>query len=282
MELSIVTCEVLPEPDPDAAPLRAALEAAGLQVRWAAWDDPAVDWSAAPLTVLRSTWNYPQRPDAFRAWCARAASVTRLLNPLAVVRANLCKRYLVELAEAGQPVVPTRYLARGADARLGELLAIAGWTRAVVKPAISAGSFGTFVATGSAADEARFQQLLAARDVLVQPYVDAVDDDGERALVWIDGELTHAVRKSPRFADGVEQVSDAVPIRPAERALAEALLAPLADQLLYARVDVVQGEDGPMLMELELIEPSLFLRQCPAALERLVSALVREVARARG
>jgi len=103
----------------------------------------------------------------------------------------------------------------------------------------------------------------------------------ERSLVWIDGELTHAIRKSPRFAGGSESVSDEQPIAPDERALAERVLAPLSGELLYARVDVVRDDDAggaPRLMELELIEPSLFLRQCPRALDRLASAIVRHAA----
>jgi hypothetical protein len=129
--------------------------------------------------------------------------------------------------------------------------------------------------------EAHLARLLTQRDVLVQRYAPAVETSGERALVWIDGELTHAVRKSPRFAGEDESVSGALPIAPDEAALAHGLLAGLpaglATQLLYARIDVVRGADGPELMELELIEPSLFLVQHPPALTRLADALARRL-----
>jgi hypothetical protein len=123
-----------------------------------------------------------------------------------------------------------------------------------------------------------FSKLCAVRDVLIQPYLVSVEGHGERALVWIDGEFTHAVRKSPRFADGTESVSEALPISTAELALGHAALRDIADQLLYARVDVAPGLDGiPMLMELELIEPSLFLLQNPHALQRLVDGIGRRL-----
>ena len=114
--------------------------------------------------------------------------------------------------------------------------------------------------------------------MLVQPYLPSVEGHGERALVWIDGEFTHAVRKTPRFADGIEQVSEALPISAAEHALGTAALAGLESELLYARVDVAPGADGaPVVMELEMIEPSLFLLQSPVALARLVDAVVRRL-----
>ena len=115
--------------------------------------------------------------------------------------------------------------------------------------------------------------------MLVQPYLTSVDGYGERALVWIDGEFTHAVRKSPRFAVDAEHVSEALPISDAERAVGTAALAHIHDRLLYARVDVVPGPTAaPLVMELELVEPSLFLLQSPPALERFVAGIRRRLA----
>ncbi len=154
----------------------------------------------------------------------------------------------------------------------------------VIKPAVSAGSFGTVrVARADFATvgQAHLDGLLgAAHDVLVQPFMSSVEGYGERALVWIDGALTHAVRKSPRFVGDPQWISDAVPIAPDEAVLAEAILAVAARQpLLYARVDLARDERGrPCLMELELIEPSLFLDRSPAALARMAGAIQRLVA----
>ena len=149
----------------------------------------------------------------------------------------------------------------------------------VIKPAVGAGSFETHRLRADVPDCSEpFSNLCAERDVLIQPYLPSVEGHGERALVWIDGEFTHAVRKSPRFADGAESVSEALPISSAELALGHAALSDVADRLLYARVDVAPGLDGaPVLMELELIEPSLFLLQNPRALQRLVKGIRRRL-----
>jgi glutathione synthase/RimK-type ligase-like ATP-grasp enzyme len=224
---------------------------------------------------MRSTWNYPHRPQDFLDWADRTAAATELRNAPAVVRSNIHKSYLLELERRGVPVVPTRLVRRGSAASLRE---VAGeWTTVVVKPAVSAASLDTLrVDRGAAEGEEHLRTLLATRDALVQPYLRSVEGAGERALVCIDGQLTHAVRKHPRFAAEDESVSAALPIEEDERRLAEAALATVSEPLLYARVDVARGEDGrPVVMELELIEPSLFLLQHPPALERFADAIAR-------
>ena len=283
--VALVTCRVLPEPDPDQEPLLGALREAGLAVEMLAWDDPEARRPGAfDLCVLRSCWNYFRAPAAFLAWCAEAEATSRLLNPLPVVRWNLHKRYLLELEAAGVPVVPTVLLERGAAADLPGQTADRGWDDVVVKPAVSAASFLTrrFRPGESAAGREFLAALLAERDALVQPYLPSAEGSGERSLVWIDGELGHAVRKSPRLAGEDERVSEAVPIAPAEREVAERAMAVgrarVGLPLLYGRVDLLADEAGALrVSELELIEPSLFLVQSPPALERLVRAIVREV-----
>jgi len=211
-DLTLATATKLPRADEDDAPLRAALAAAGVGARTRAWDDPAVDWADARACVLRSTWNYARHHDAFLDWAARCAAVTTLWNPLPVVRWNSHKRYLVELAQAGLPVVPTRLAPRGRAADLGALAA--GWDEVVIKPAVSAGSFQTVrVARDDLTRaQAHLDTVLAGQDALVQPFQSSVADYGERALIWIDGALTHAVRKSPRFMGDPQRVSAAVAI----------------------------------------------------------------------
>jgi hypothetical protein len=279
-DLFLVTCHDLPEPDHDAEPLARALDEAGITARVEAWDDPAVDWTAARLTVLRSTWNYHLRRQGFLAWAEQVAAVSQLINPLAAVRWNSHKRYLLELQERGLPVTPTLCLDRGREASLATICREQGWDEVVVKPAVSASSYRTL---RLGRDDLRqgqrhLQQLLAEGDVLVQAYLPAVEGYGERALVWIDGELTHAVRKSPRFARDEEAVSGVLPVAEAEAGLAHRALAAVDTPLLYARVDLAPGPTGqPLLMELELVEPSLFFPQSPAALERFVAAIARRL-----
>jgi glutathione synthase/RimK-type ligase-like ATP-grasp enzyme len=273
--LRVATCQLLPEPDADEAPLAEALAAAGLSAQLVAWDDPAADWDAPIPTILRSTWNYPTAIEAFTAWLARVSAAAPLWNPPDIVRANLHKRYLLALAARGVPVVPTTLVARGATCDLTAL----GAPRLVIKPEVGAGSLATrrFDAADPAA-AAHLAAITAGGAALVQPYLASVEAYGERALVWIDGALSHAVRKQPRFVGDDERVDGPYPIADDERAVADAALAPIADRLLYARVDLARDAAGrPMVMELELVEPSLFFARQPGSAARYVAGLRRRL-----
>ncbi|RAL21178.1 hypothetical protein DL240_13680 [Lujinxingia litoralis] len=277
--MQVVTCAELPEPDPDLAPLMAALDAAGLRSRVVVWDDPQVDWSQASLTVIRSTWDYHRRREAFVAWAQAAGELSELHNPAAVVQWNTHKRYLLMLSLRGVAAVPTAMLEQGSPVSVAELCADQGWQKIVVKPAVSAGSYQTHVMEVGALDEALAAELVAAEDVLVQPYIESVDTYGERSLIYIDGELTHSMRKAPRFAGQDESVSGPHPVDAAEAELgSRALRAIGGEGLLYARIDLVRGGDGaPMVAELELVEPSLFFAMEPRALERYVAGILRRL-----
>jgi glutathione synthase/RimK-type ligase-like ATP-grasp enzyme len=273
MRLRVATCTTLPEPDPDQAPLAEALAAAGISAELLAWDDPAVDWDARVPTILRSTWNYSLHLDAFLAWCDRVDRAAPLVNPPAIVRANSHKRYLLELAARGVPTVPTTLIPRGGS--LGDAGAAAD--RIVVKPAIGAASLGArvFAKAEREAAATHVAEWAAKGDVLVQPYLASVEDHGERSLIWIDGQITHAIRKAPRFSGDAEQITGPHPIAVDERLVAEAALAPWVDTILYGRVDVARDLAGnPCVMELELIEPSLFFAKHPPSVERFVAGLV--------
>lgn len=288
MDIALVSCRQLPEPDPDAAPLLDALRAAGLQAEILAWDDPQAPWGSARAAVLRSCWNYPQHADAFMKWAETTATRTRLLNPLPLVRWNIHKRYLLDLERAGVPVAPTVLVPRGEDRDLAALLSDRGWQDIVVKPAVSAASYRTMRFSSATLEEGHrhLQKLTADGDTLVQEYLPAVEDYGERALMWVDGALTHAIRKTPRFRGQHETVSTApMPISGEEARLAEQTLDALAgipgldgqaSDLLYARIDMApDAQQRPIIMELELMEPSLFFLQGPVALERYVAGLLR-------
>ena len=278
--LRIATCRPLPEPDTDEPILGDALAAAGIAAELVAWDDPHADWDAPIPTVIRSTWNYVRDAAAFAAWVDRAAASAPLWNPPAVVRANLYKRYLLALAARGVAVVPTTLVERGAAIALADDHPALAAPRVVIKPEVGAGSSGARVFdAGDPEARAHLAALTAHGAALVQPYVASVDDHGERSIIFIDGELTHAIRKSPRFAGGVERVTGPFAIDPAERDLALAALAPHARDLLYGRVDMARDAHGrPMVMELELVEPSLFLGRSERALARLVDAIAARLA----
>ncbi|MCC6409855.1 MAG: hypothetical protein IT453_22065 [Planctomycetes bacterium] len=305
MKLRIATCRPIPKFDTDEAPLLAALAARGIDATLGAWHDERVGWEEPGATVIRSTWNYIHHLDAFLDWAARASTAGPFWNPLSIVRWNIHKRYLLELGARGVATTPTTLFERGAIVDLGAEVDAHGWNEFVLKPAVGAGSFGTrrFARSELADARAHLASLLPTRDMLLQPYLSSVDGYGERALVWLDGEFTHAIRKTPRWSGQKENVSTALAIEPDERALGEAALAPIASilagssrmasssglagaprsaqppELLYARVDVARdASNRPVLMELELIEPSLFLAQHPPALARFVESLARRLA----
>jgi O-ureido-D-serine cyclo-ligase len=275
----LATATRIGKEDFDEAPLAKALSDVGLSPRVLAWDDPQAQtgFAAATACVLRSTWNYVRNYGAFLPWIDWCAGVTKLWNPAQVVRWNGHKQYLLELERDGRiPIVPTQLHRRGARVSPADLSAAGN--DLVIKPAVSAGSFATIRSTSQddhAAGAAHLATQLAERDMLVQRYQASVDDYGERALIAIDGELTHAVRKTARFAGDQEQVSPAaVPIADDERALAERVLARAPGPLLYARIDLVRDDSGaPRLMELELIEPSLFFARHPPSAARFAAAL---------
>jgi glutathione synthase/RimK-type ligase-like ATP-grasp enzyme len=284
--VALATCAALPDLDPDDRLLLEPLERAGVVATAAVWDDPAVQWASFDLVVLRSTWDYATRREEFIAW---ASGVPRLANPAAVVAWNTDKQYLRELAAASVPVVPTTWIATGdtwVPPEDGE------W---VVKPAVSAGSLDTgryecgdpAVRALAVAHVARLQA--AGRLVMVQPYLGSVDTYGETALLYLGGAYSHAVRKGPMLR-GPDTGADALYMEeritarspsPAEREVADAALAALpfpADSLLYARVDLLDAGSGPVVIEVELTEPSLFLGTAPGASERLVAVVSKLVA----
>ncbi len=280
--VALATCSNIPEPDADEPLLVAALERAGVAARVLAWDDASVDWSAPAEVVIRSTWNYHLHADAFLAWAREQERAPRgagrLQNPASIVAWNLHKRYLRALEAEGFPVVPTLWLDRGSKHAFDAVFAARGWDDIVAKPAVSAGSYRTARLSGPPFVAEALDALVSTTDAMVQPYVKSVDGYGERSLIWIDGELTHAVRKTPRFAGESERVSEAMPIADEERRLALAVMSRVAaiGPPLYGRVDMVRDARGePMLSEVELIEPSLFLAQSSAALDRFAGAIAR-------
>lgn len=276
-----------PHPDRDLPVLLAALRAARAEAVAVPWDDPDTDWGRFDLVLIRSTWDYTWRAAEFTTWARRTGAVTRLANPAGVVRWNSDKRYLGELAAAGVPVVPTRYVAPGEPAGLPPADGDPGRDY-VVKPTSGAGA--RYTARYAPGEHERALTHLARLHgegftAMIQPYVTGIDVSGERALQFFGGGLLHASRKRAVLAPGTgyDDAKVAHPglepwtPTPAELAVAEAALAavPGAPELLYARVDLVTGDDGePRVMELELVEPNLFLFLHPGSLDKVVTAVL--------
>lgn len=277
MTIAFATCSALPAGNNDVPALTAALASLGVDAEPAVWDAD-VDWTRYDLVVIRSTWDYTTRRDAFVAW---AESLPHVLNPAEIIRWNTDKRYLRDLAAAGVPVVPTRWDPDDIPA---------DWPEYVIKPAVSIGSLDTARWGPGEEDAARahLRSLRSAgRTVMAQPYLSAVDTAGETALVFREGEFSHACRKGQilRPGAGVEGPVRQDPARGkitptaptgAELDVARRALAavPGAPDLLYARVDLIPGPDGaPLLIELELTEPNLFLEETPEATKGFAEAI---------
>lgn len=292
--VALATCREFPDLDHEDRLLLPALAQLGIEAVPAVWTDREIDWSAFDAVVLRETWDYSDDRPAFLAWLTSIADVTTVLNPPDVVAWNTDKVYLRDLSRAGCAVVPTSFLEPGED--VDDWLPDGDHSDVVVKPAVSCGSRDTvrYALDEPMADaDAHVARLLGeGRTVMVQPYLDAVDTIGETALLFFDGVFSHAIRKGPLLARGVEgekveglfvqeQIDPREPTA-AERAVAEAVLQHIPgglDRVLYARVDLIPGPDGePLLLELELTEPSLFLSHADGAADRLAAAIARRIA----
>jgi len=242
-----------------------AFASRGARVQAVCWDDPRADWSSFDLVLIRSAWDYTERPQEFLAWLRRMeAEEVPLWNPPGLAAWNADKRYLRELGMAGVPVVPTRWVEPGEGVTLPEIMRAAGWARAVVKPVVSANARDTWTATGSAADQRRFDELAGRRPVMVQPFLDEIAVEGEWSLVFFGGELSHAALKRPAAGDFRVQEAHGGTTRAARPdaatvAAAAAALDAVPFPWLYARVDGVRIGGAFHVMELEMLEPSLFL-----------------------
>ncbi|MEI8050841.1 MAG: hypothetical protein WCI12_05345 [Actinomycetes bacterium] len=283
--IAIATCTELPVADDDSELLARALNDLEIEGVPCIWDDPSVAWGDFEMVVLRSTWDYTAKHAAFLTW---VDSLVRVENPAAVVRWNTDKHYLADLASRGIPVVPTAFPADGHS------LEIPDADRFVVKPTVGAGSIGAERFERHQRDEAlthmaNLQQ--AGRAAMVQPYLELVDDLGETGIIVIDGEPSHAIQKAPMLVvseldrTGLFRTES---IRPREPSAAEVRLTHqalgvagsllgLPGPLLYARVDMLPTPDGPVVIELELTEPSLFLSHDADASGRFARALSRRL-----
>jgi hypothetical protein len=282
MRIAFATCTAHPDGRPDDARVAAAI---GAEFR--VWDDETVDWSSYDRVVIRSVWDYTHRVDEFLAWC-RAVGAQRLRNVPELVAFNVDKRYLGMLSA---PTVSTTFLEPGEE--------LPPYDReVVVKPNISAGSRDTGRFQPDAAEQAA--ELVASihdsgRAVLVQPYLSGVDEQGETAVVFFGGVRSHVLRKRPVLRTaGIAPLANMAHAPAAvmlehdlvspgtatgvELAVADVVHAEVAARFgtpLYARIDMIPGPHGePVLLELEVIEPSLYLDLAPGSVERLAAAIL--------
>lgn len=283
----LVTCSELPGGDEDAEVLGRALARRGIEAQWAAWTDRDTPW-AYVFAVIRSTWDYTAHREDFLAW---AGHVPRLANPAEIVAWNSDKAYLRDLDAAGVPIVPTDWIEPGQSVALPLL------GEYVVKPSIGAGSRGAGRFSADDADAARAHAAAlhdAGRVVLVQPYQAGVETSGETALIYFNGAFSHAVSKGAMLPEGAVNplylahdelyIEEQIQPRAAayeELAVGDQVLGLVRDRFgsvpLYARVDLVPSPVGPLVIELELVEPSLFLNYADGAADRFADAIAAHV-----
>jgi glutathione synthase/RimK-type ligase-like ATP-grasp enzyme len=272
----------------DVLLLPESLRAHGLSAVRVDWSRPDVDWSRFRAAVFRTTWDYFDRYGEFTEWLERVERQTRLCNPPEIIRWNADKHYLADLEAAGIPIVPCRFVERGERVALREALDANGWAETIVKPCVSGGARHTYrVNRENAAEvEAVVNRLLAAEAFILQPFQDEIVRTGEDTLMVLNGRYTHAVRKTAKAGDFRVQddhggtVHDYEPTGE-QRDLAERAMAACRPAPAYGRVDMVRDNEGRMaVMEVELIEPELWLRHHPPAASVLAEGIAGFLRRA--
>jgi hypothetical protein len=280
IDVALATCADLPDLDADDALLLPALAERGLHARPVVWNDPLMDWSIPKLTVIRSTWDYHHQRAAFLSWAEHISRLHDLWNPLALLRWNTHKCYLHDLAQQGIPIVPTLWLKQGTRTNLSSLMAQHGWQEVVIKPAVSASAYATILVTAGDVQggQSHLDHFLSTHDMLIQPFLSTVVSSRERSLIFIDGECTHAIERMPALDLEPSAQDRLITPQAEELLLARKILRLLPVPPMYARIDLIHDEGGDLrLMELELVEPGLWLSFTPYSVQLFADAIARKV-----
>lgn len=281
--IAFATCSTYPGLAEDDRSLAAALSASGHRVEAAAWDDPAIDWTRYDTVIIRSTWNYHLHPQAFLAWLSRLKGLQlRIVNPVDILEWNMNKEYLAGLQQMDIPLPETLFLEAGATPDLDTIFQQTGWSRAVIKPCISATAYNTWTSQPDAAtkDTEKLTRLLSTGNYIIQEFMEEVETDGEYSLIYFGQQYSHAVKKTVKKGDFRVQErygGQSLPARPEPSIIRQATAIldktvpfDTSPRLLYARVDGVMRKGIFTLMELELVEPSLFINNNPLAIQQFV------------
>lgn len=259
-----------------------ALKAKGLTVEVMNWDNPEYNWSQTRAVVFRTIWDYFERYDEFKVWMENTRSKTQFINAYDLVLWNIDKHYLADLEANGIRIVPTTYVDKGQYRSIDEVCMEKDWTDVVIKPAIAGGAFHTYKVTQfERADyEEIFENLVAERDMLIQPFIRSIASKGEASLMIFNGEYTHAILKKAKKGDYRVQddwggtVHEYKP-SDEEIAFAKACFAACPSLPAYGRADILWDEDGKILLgELEIIEPELWIRNAPESAKIFAEGIV--------
>lgn len=259
-----------------------ALEDLGLKVHCAAWDDTEYDWSQTRSVVFRTIWDYFERYDEFSAWLEIVKTKTQLVNSYDLIQWNIDKHYLEDLQDKGVAIVPTEYVDTGSYRSIAEVCLERDWQDVVIKPAIAGGAFHTHkVLEFERADyEEVFENLVAERDMLIQPFVPTISSRGEASLMVFNGKFTHAILKKPKQGDYRVQDDWGGTVHPysptqEEITFAEDCFKACSTMPAYGRADILWGKNGDILLgELEIVEPELWIRNDPASARQFAQGVL--------
>ncbi|MCF8531079.1 MAG: hypothetical protein K9G12_05125 [Candidatus Nanopelagicales bacterium] len=282
--IALATCNELPDLDPDDQPLIRQFAEAGVTATPAIWSDQTVDWDQFDQVIVRNTWDYTDHLPTFLEWVNSRQSCIR--NSAELITWNTNKTYLRDVSAAGIPVIDTQFISQSSDEWD---IPLSG--DYVVKPSVSAGSRDTLrLSSTDPQSRGVAQELLdtivaSGKSGMIQPYLDLVDTDGETALLYIGGEFSHAIRKGPLLrpdsaperVHGLylqEEITPRTP-RTDQREVADRVMDYLTSRFgtpLYARIDLIDSHVGqqPLVLEIEVVEPSLFFHTSPSSLARFV------------
>lgn len=254
----------------------------GLKISKEIWNDEKVEWKNYDLAILKSPWDYFDLIKDFYAWLNKIESLNlKLLNPLATVRWNTDKHYLQDIEKAGLKVTPSIFLTKGDDIKLHQYFDSYKTDQFIVKPAVSGGSKNTFKVTTANADEIneKLTALVEIEDFIVQPFLKEIEEDGELSFLFFNGKFSHALVKKAAKGDFRVQATFGGTVHPQQPsdelvATAQKYIDQFAKGCLYARVDGAMVNNEFVLMELELIEPFLFLDTNQKAIGNYYEALI--------
>jgi glutathione synthase/RimK-type ligase-like ATP-grasp enzyme len=283
--VAIATYGRAPQLAPDDQLLLPALKSCSVDAEPVVWSSHAPVWTAFDAVVIRSCWDYHLHSAAFHSWLDQLErSGVAVWNLPDIVRWNADKRYLIDLAERGVATIPTRIVQRGRVNDVEQIVADEAWARFVIKPAVSASGFETYALDTPIDAMARdtIRRVVSAGDALVQPFAEEIPRHGELSFIFIDGVFSHAALKratSGEFRVQTEHGGSVEWFSPTPRLIEQAAqtLKSLPSVPLYARVDGIARDEAFVLMELELIEPNLFLALEPGSAERLAQAIARRL-----
>ena len=283
--VALATYEGAPNLSPDDQALTPQLARLGLTVRAEVWSDVTVDWASFDAVIVRSCWDYHLRIGEFRAWLERLETLGLVvLNSPALIRWNADKRYLLDLARRGVTTIPTMVVSSERGDDVAPVAVAEGWEHIVIKPTISASGYETYAleAPFDATSRACVARATSVGDVLVQPFVPEIPRDGEYSFTFIDGAFSHATIKRAAGREFRVQTEHGGSVSPTGApaslvARAAHAIEVLSETPLYARVDGIVRGDAFLLMELELIEPNLFLEHGAGAAELLARAIERRL-----